>query len=225
MLGEPEPEGTPGVNPNASDYTRALEAASDLVVNDGIDAVTFRSIAQRARLAEDDLADRYPTPEHLLAELIDHETQGIRRTAADQLERDPAGGLLSRIVRYSLGAMHERPLARALYLLDPESLNRIVRVTHGTDSFPRFSPDIEFLRAMREVGMIRADVDLGDLAAFLAAYMAGTAISTTENPDAVVSGVVLLLERGVDADVDDTEPGKRAFFDLVDRSQRIGLSP
>ncbi|MFW8745513.1 hypothetical protein, partial [Mesorhizobium japonicum] len=148
-----------------------------------------------------------------------------RRTAADQLERDPAGGLLSRIFRYSLGATHERPLARALYLQNPESLNRIVRSTHGTGFFPRLSPDIEFLRVMRAVGMIRTDVDLGDLAAFLGAYMAGAAISTAESPDAVVSGIVLLLERGVDADVDDTEPGKRAFFDLVARSHRIGLSP
>jgi AcrR family transcriptional regulator len=222
MLARTRPEGTPGVNPNASVRARALDAASDIVVNDGIDALTSRAIAHRAGIAESEVEELYASAEQLLADLLISEYRGMRRSIADGIERDPRGGLLSRVYRYSIIAIHERPLSRALYIQEPGSLNRIVRMTHGTEYFPPFGTDPEFLAELQRVGMIRADVDLDELGAFLRAYMAGTAlISTAGDVDAIVAGGVLLIERGVDADVVDTEPGKRAFFENVERWERL----
>jgi AcrR family transcriptional regulator len=200
---------------------RILDAASDIVINDGVAAATPRAIAHRAELDETDISNAYASHEELLMDMLNREYEGVRRIVADNVERDPAGGLLSRIYHYSLSATHERPLARALYLIDPQSLNHIMRATHDTDYFPQVGADRQFLESMQETGMIRDDVDVDDLVSFLTAYMAGAALTApASDVNATTAALVLLLERGVDADVVDTEPGKRALFDLLGRSER-----
>ena len=199
---------------------RILDAASDIVINDGAAAASTRAIAHNAGIDPAEVEEVYANHEHLLMDLLNREYDGVRRIVADNIERDPMGGLLSRIYHYSLGAAHERPLTRALYLQDRESLSQIIRATHDTEFFPRIGADRPFLARLQEVGMIRADVDVDDLGAFLSAYMAGAAI-TAPNTDinSTTAALVLLLERGVDADVTDTEPGKRAMYELLGRHE------
>jgi AcrR family transcriptional regulator len=206
------------VEQNGNVRDRILDAVSDIVVNDGLAAVSVRSIAHRGVIDEQQIENIYLSREHLLMELLNREYTWICRIIADNVERDPAGGLLSRIYHYALGAMYERPLARALYLEDPDSLNQILRASHGTDFFPRVDADRVFLETLKKVGMIRADVDVTDLAAFLSAYMAGVALTAPDsNIDATTAGLVALLERGVDAGVADTTPGKVALYELLER--------
>ncbi|MGN6326826.1 TetR/AcrR family transcriptional regulator [Pseudolysinimonas sp.] len=204
---------------NGSLRDRILDAASDIVINDGLAAASTRAIAHHAGVDPAEIDEAYTTREHLLMDLLNREFAGIRRIIADNIERDPAGGLLSRIYHYSLGALHERPLARALYLEDGESLTQIMRATHDTEYFPQLGADPRFLADMQEVGMIRPDIRLDELAAFLSAYMAGAAVTASHvDVNATTAALVTLLERGADADVDDTEPGKRALFDLIARN-------
>jgi AcrR family transcriptional regulator len=199
---------------------RILDAASDIVVNDGVAAASTRAIAHSAGLDPLEVEEVFTNHEHLLMDLLNREYEGIRRIVADNIERDPVGGLLSRIYHYSLGAVHERPLARALYLQDGESLREIVRATHDTEFFPRLGADRPFLERLQEVGMIRSDVEIDDLQAFLSAYMAGAAITAPRTDiNATTAALVVLLERGVDADVTDTEPGKRAMYELLGRQE------
>jgi AcrR family transcriptional regulator len=200
---------------------RILDAASDIVVNDGVAALSARAIASRADLDEAEIEELYATHEALLMDLMNREYAGIRRIVADNIERDPAGGLLSRIFRYSLGALHERPLARALYLQDPQSLNQIIRATHDTEFYPSLGADRPFLESLQRAGMIRDDVDVAAITSFLSAYMAGVAlIAPGTDVDAATAALSLLLERGVDADVSDTEAGKRALFEMLGRNER-----
>jgi AcrR family transcriptional regulator len=209
------------VSTNSRLRDRILDVATDIVVNDGVPAATSAAIAHRAGLDPLELEELYPSSEQLFSDLLHRMYDGIRRSVADSIERDPSGGLLSRIFFYSLGAVHERPLSRALYLEDPAGLHQIIRLTHDTESFPRLGPDLPFLHRMRDVGMIRPDVDLGSLFAFLTAYMTGAALAASRaEVDAMTAGLVTLLERGVDAEVDDTEPGKRAMYELLGRHER-----
>ncbi|GMA93878.1 hypothetical protein GCM10025881_07020 [Pseudolysinimonas kribbensis] len=219
MLARTRPEGIHAVTLRGRTRDRILDAASDIVVNDGVAAATPRAIASRAELDEVEIHEVYATHEALLMDLLNREYEGIRRIVADNIERDPAGGLLSRIFRYSLGALHERPLARALYLQDPQSLNQIIRATHDTEFFPNMGADRPFLESLQRAGMIRDDVEVGALTSFLSAYMAGVAlIAPGTDVDEATAALSLLLERGVDAEVADTEAGKRALFDLLGRS-------
>ena len=97
--------------------------------------------------------------------LLNREYAGIFRMIVDHMDRDPLGGLLSHIYRHTLGAVHERPLARALYLTDPVALNTIMREAYGFDYMPRMGARAEFIDMMKEVGMVRHDIDSASLSA------------------------------------------------------------
>jgi len=197
---------------------RILDAACDLIVNDGVAAATSRAIAARAGVDPIELGEQYASHEALLVDLLMREYRGLRHDIAEDVARDPAGGLVSRIFHYALSATYERPLARALYLMDPEGLGTILRAVHGTGFAPRLQADERFLQTLQEVGMIRPDVDLRALGAILSAFMFGSALTAASDViDTTIAGLVMLLERAVDADVTDTEAGKQALYELLAR--------
>jgi hypothetical protein len=60
--------------------------------------------------------------------------------------------------------------------------------------------------------MVRLDVDAHAIAAVVSVLGSGIAMSAPgQQLDAVASGLISMLERGVDADVTDTTPGKLVF--------------
>jgi AcrR family transcriptional regulator len=194
---------------------RVLDAACDVIINDGVPAATLRAVAARAALDAHTIEELYSSQEELLVDVLNREYVGLRRAIAEDVARDPQGGLVSRIFHYALSATYERPLARALYVIDPEGLNIIMRATHGTAALPRLGADRPFLERLQRGGMIRGDVDIASLTAILSAFMYGSALAASAvDIDDMIAGLVMLMERSVDADVTDTEVGKSALFAL-----------
>jgi AcrR family transcriptional regulator len=193
-----------------------LDAAAHLVVEDGFDAVSIPRIANEAHVSEDQVLAHFGSLEDLLVSMLNREFIALWTELLDDIERDPRGGLLSRIYRYTLPATYERPLVRALYLADRDGLNTIMRSTHGFSYVPQVGLRGEFIRRMQEVGMVRADVDADNLSAVMAAVSAGAALTAPHDQlDDVNEGLFELLVRAVDADVDDTSPGKAAFVEYA----------
>jgi AcrR family transcriptional regulator len=189
-----------------------LDAAVAIVVGDGSDALGYARIAQRLGVTFDDVTAVYPLFEELLAALLTRETGDLGRIIVENVDRDPRGGLPSRIFGYALGAVYEHPLARALYLGDPRGLERIMRAVDGVAVVPDMAIHPDLLPALQEVGMVRADVDARAIAAVISVLGSGVAMSAPgQHLDTVAMGLVSLLERGVDADVTDTTPGKLVF--------------
>ena len=148
--------------------------------------------------------------------MLAREYQGMFRVIADSIDRDPLGGLLSRIYRYLLVAVHERPLARFLYLSDSDALSTIMRSAQGIAPLPTLAVDAAFIDRMQEVGMVRRDVDPEWVSAVVTAACAGAAVTAPHRGlDHLIDGLVLLLERGVDTDATDTTAGKLAFVDYA----------
>jgi AcrR family transcriptional regulator len=197
------------------DLATILDAAADLVVHDGIDAVTFRSLARRTGADESTLAEQFLSVEHVMIRMLKREYGGIAETILDHVDRDPRGGLLSRIYYHTLSALYERPLARALYVVEPGALNRIMRTGAGMQYQPSTPVRSEFIARMVELGMAR-DVDPFTVAAMLSAFSAGLAITAPDNDlDLAITGMEYVLRELVDADVDDTRPGKIAFSEYA----------
>jgi hypothetical protein len=189
-----------------------LDAAAAIVVGDGADALGYARIAQHLDVTFDDVTTLYPLFEELLAALLTRETGDLVRIIADNVDRDPRGGLPSRIFGYALGAIYEHPVARALYLADPGGLERIMRAIDGVARVPDLTIHPELLPALQRAGMVRLDVDAEAIAAVVSVLGSGIAMSAPgQQLDAVASGLVSMLERGVDADVTDTTPGKLVF--------------
>jgi AcrR family transcriptional regulator len=204
---------TPETPPEPLDADLVLDAASDAFVNDGLDAVTFRRLARALDVDEAEVMATFGSVEQLLVGMLNREYSRMLRSIVDDIERDPLGGRLSRIYRYVLSAVHERSLARSLYLMDSDALNRILRRTHGTSYLPQFSVRAEFIDRMKEAGTVRPHVDSTAVSAVISAVSGGAALLSPDPPLAdVVNGLAQLLEASVDTDNPDTSVGKATFF-------------
>jgi AcrR family transcriptional regulator len=193
-----------------------LDAAAHLVVEDGFDAVSISQIALVAEVSDDELLSHFGSLEDLLVAMLNREFSRLWTDILDHIERDPRGGLLSHIYRHTLSGVYERPLVRALYLADRDGLNTIMRATHGFAYVPELGVRSEFIERMKDAGMVRADVDAASLSAVLSAVSAGAALTAPGSQlDLVNAGLFDLLSSSVDADVDDTAPGKITFVEYA----------
>ncbi len=201
-----------------------LDAAADLITNDGYSAVTHASIASRSGLTVEEVSEAFPTANDALVAMLNREFQGMYGNIVENIERDPRGGLLSRMYTYILSSVYERPLAKTLFVIDREALNSIMRNAHSFVYVPNVGIRSELIEGLQEAGMVRADVDAPMVSSVLSTCSAGLALTAPhDNLDLSIDGLSMLISRGVDADVDDTSPGKAVFFDwatsLVARSK------
>ena len=198
------------------DIDDVMDAAADAFVNDGLDAVSFRRLAVTLDIDELDLENLFGSVEQLLVSMLNREYTSMFRAIVDDIERDPLGGRLSRIYRYVLSAVYERPLARALYLMDRDGLNRIMRATHGFTYIPQLSIRSDFIDKMKAAGVVRQDVHSEAVSAVISAVSAGTALlAPNQSLNEVVDGLAQMLERGVDTDDPDTARGKASFIEYA----------
>ena len=193
-----------------------LDEAADAFVNDGFDALSFRHVASRLDVDVDDIEEFFDSVEQLLISVLNREYGRMFRSLVDNIERDPLGGRLSRIYRYVLSAVYERPLAKALYLTDRDGLNRIMRATHGFSYIPQLSVRSDFIDRMKDAGVVREDVDSAAISAVISSVSAGAALQAPNGElDDIIEGLGTLLERGVDTDRTDTSAAKAAFFEYA----------
>ena len=195
------------------DADAVLDAATKIVLDDGFESANLRAIAAKARITEEELLQIFSSTGQLFAAMLNREYSGIFRVIVDHMDRDPLGGLLSHIYRHTIGAVHERPLARALYLTDPIALNTIIRAAYGFDYMPQMGVRAEFIDMMKDAGMVRNDIDSASLSAVLASVVAGASLTSPhEELDRIIQGLTVMLERSADTDACDTTPGKLAFL-------------
>jgi AcrR family transcriptional regulator len=198
------------------DVDVVLDAASAIVLSDGFESADLRAIAARADITDEQLLELFPSAGQLFVALLNREYAGMFRVIIDHMDRDPLGGRLSHIYRHTLGAVHERPLARLLYLTDPIALNTIMREAYGFEYMPQLGVRAEFIDKMKEAGMVRHDVDSASLSALITAVSAGAALTAPhEQLDHLVGGLATVLERSADTDAMDTAPGKTAFIEYA----------
>lgn len=203
---DPQPE-------SPLDIDEALDVAADAFVNDGFDAVSFRRIASSVGCEVDQLERVFGSVDQLMVSMLNREYTGMFRAIVDDIERDPSGGRLSRIYRYVLSAVYERPLARSLYLMDRDGLNRIMRATHGFAYIPQLSIRSEFIDRMKAAGAVRPEVDSEAISAVISAVSAGSALlAPSQDLNEVIDGLAQLLEKAVDSTEPDTSRGKAEFF-------------
>ena len=196
------------------DVETVLDAASDIIQNDGYAAVTLSSIALRAGVALEEVEALFPTANDAMVAMLNREFHGMYGLIVQNIERDPRGGLLSRMYTYILSAVYERPLAKMLFVIDREALNSIMRNSSSYTYTPTVGIRGELIEALQQAGMVRPDVDARQVSSILSATSAGLALTAPHDDlGLIIDGLSTLLSRGVDAAVDDTTPGKAVFFD------------
>ncbi len=197
-----------------TDVDRILTAAADILMADGYDAVTVDAIAAHSGLAQSEVSELFETPGDALVAMLNREFAAMYAGIVDHIERDPRGGLLSRIYLYILAGIYERPLSKTLFVIDRDALNRIMRHSHSFRYVPQVGIRGEMIERLQEAGMVRRDIDASMISSVLSVCSAGLALTAPHDDlDLVIRGISDLLARSVDADVADTEAGKRVFYD------------
>lgn len=197
-----------------TDVDRILTAAADILMADGYDAVTVAAIAAHSGLAQSEVSELFETPGDALVAMLNREFGAMYAGIVDHIERDPRGGLLSRIYLYILAGIYERPLSKTLFVIDRDALNRIMRHSHSFRYVPQVGIRGEMIERLQEAGMVRRDIDASMISSVLSVCSAGLALTAPHDDlDLVIRGISDLLARSVDADVADTEAGKRVFYE------------
>ena len=163
---------------------------------------------------------RFAGKEALSRAVTDRELRLALATTRAEVAADPRGGLLSRLFVHSLTALHTRPFLRSLY---QEELRPGRRPNDQKALYRERLPiSADFVRRMRDAGMVRTDLDPETLAANLAVWNVGLARTAPhQDLDALNLGMGDLVARAADADVTDTAPGKACFERLADDLEEV----
>ena len=135
---------------HVTDVEVILDAAGDIIMNDGYAAVTHASIASRARVSVDEVTEMFPTANDAMVAMLNREFQGMYGLIVQNIERDPRGGLLSRIYLYILAGIYERPLSKTLFVIDRDALNRIMRHSHSFRYVPQVGIRGEMIERLQD---------------------------------------------------------------------------
>jgi AcrR family transcriptional regulator len=197
------------------DATRQLlDVAARIVTGGGFATLTLERLAREVDIPSERLYAEYGSIEQILVLMLNREFMSIYVEIVDHIERDPRGGQLSRIYYYTLAAVYERPLARVLYTIDPDAMNSIMRSANSLNYLPGVGIRADLIESMQRLGMVRRTVDASAVSSMLTVFSAGLAFTAPhQDIDRVVRGMTDLLGQVVDENVEDTLPGKRAFYD------------
>jgi AcrR family transcriptional regulator len=149
-----------GSTEQASRERRILDAAGELLLRFGYRRVTVEDVAARSGVGKGTVYLHWKAKQELFATLLLREVGDVMQEVVEGMRADPAEVLLHRMMRTSFLAIMRRPLARALYTRDIDTLGKLA----GSDLLQdrqRASDDLfaEYIDLLREHRLLRTDTD------------------------------------------------------------------
>jgi len=204
---------------------RVLDATEQVFVEQGFDKTTIQSVATQSGVTVGQIKELYPSRLDLMVAMLNREYMNLFQEIIQDVERDPRGGLLSRLYTYILSQIYQRPVARKLFMIDRNALHDLVSHQHAIMYVPSVETRSELIAALQEAGMVRADADPAFISRVVSVISGGLAITSPhQDLDAVVGVMMHLIRDQFDADVIDTTPGKRIYQEWaarLDQSTKI----
>lgn len=195
-----------------------LDAAERDFLDNGFDGVSTKGISEKSGIPQEDVERLYPTKLDMLVAVMNREFLTMYRGIVSDVERDPQGGLLSRMYTYTLTQVYERPVARSLFMIDRTALHSLMRHQHARMYVPSVGVRGELVTDLQRVGMVRPDCDPSVVSEALSVISGGLALTAPHSRlDVIVETLMEMFGRQFDADVDDTSPGKQVFYQWASR--------
>jgi AcrR family transcriptional regulator len=140
---------------------RILDAAAELLERWGYRKTTLEDIARRAGVAKPTIYLSWKTREALFMALIEREQAAFYGEIVRRMEKDPEGMTLPGLVKHSILATLKNPLMKALATRDVEFLGELATHEHHTAAYQaQMQSYAAIMSFLRELGVIRSDVDL-----------------------------------------------------------------
>jgi AcrR family transcriptional regulator len=139
---------------------RILDAAGELLLRFGYRRITVEDVAARSGVGKGTVYLHWKAKHELFASLLLREVGDVMQELVERMRADPAEVLLHRMMRASFVAIMRRPLVRALYTRDIDTLGKLAgsKLLHDRQ---RASDDLfaEYVDLLRKHYLLRTDSD------------------------------------------------------------------
>jgi AcrR family transcriptional regulator len=149
------------VGTQADRAERILDAAGELLLRIGYKRVTVEDIAQQADVGKGTVYLHWNSKQELLAALLVREVGQVMRELVEGMQSDPAEVVLHRVMRALFVIIMRRPLAKALYTRDIETLGKLAASNVGGIRTRQQASAVSFdayLDLLAEHGLLRTDM-------------------------------------------------------------------
>lgn len=153
-----------------------LDSAAELLVRWGFQRVTIDEVARHAKIGKGTVYLHFRTKEALFLTVMLRAHRQLVATMAQQMDDEADEVLPSRLLRSLYLTLAGDPIARTLYLADPEVLGRLSHEAIGTMqelSARRLEVLRRHMELLRAVGCIRTDLTIDAQVHVLGAVTAG----------------------------------------------------
>lgn len=138
---------------------RILDAAAALMARYGYDKTTVDDIAREAGISKGAIYLHYKGKEALFDALLLRESERLAADLLVRLDADPQGATLFNVYRYTLLALAENRLLKAVYTRDRRVLGDFTRRLRTSALIQTgFGITIDFVKQYQALGLIRADL-------------------------------------------------------------------
>jgi AcrR family transcriptional regulator len=208
---------------------RILDAAAELLERWGYRKTTLEDIARRAGVAKPTIYLSWKTREALFMALIEREQAAFYGEIVQRMEKDPEGMTLPGLVKHSILATLKNPLMKALATRDVEFLGELATHEHHTAAYQaQMQSYAAIMSFLRELGVIRSDVDLREQSITFASVTWGFLLVDPLLPDdfkltdeQMGEQAYITLKRLLEPDIPPSEEqrreGKRAFREYMEQ--------
>jgi AcrR family transcriptional regulator len=140
---------------------RILDAAADLVLRWGYKRVTIEEVAKHAGIGKGTVYLHFRSRTWLFTCVLMRESLGLVDELAAAVRRDPAAAQIAEQVRLTYLEVQRRPLLRALFARDAETLGQLAREATG-GPLREWNGELadDLFRLLREHGLLRTDMDV-----------------------------------------------------------------
>jgi hypothetical protein len=190
-----------------------LTAAEHVFLENGIVDDFVPQVAEHSDVPADTILSLYSQPLDLPVAMLNREFTRMYQGILANIERDPRGGLLSRMYTYVFTEVYERPVARTLYMIDRTALHSLMVHQHAKNYVPSGKIQVDLVQSLQEAGMVRPTVEPELVSSAITVMSGGLALTAPhENLGEIVESLMDMLGLAFDTDADDTTPGKKAFY-------------
>ncbi|WP_322756713.1 helix-turn-helix domain-containing protein [Frankia sp. Cas3] len=156
---------------------RILEAAAELLIRWGYNRVTIEDIARHAEIGKGTIYLHWKTREQLFTTLLEREVLAAVQEVIAELRCDSQTALLHRFTRSYFLAIMRRPILRAFFRADAETLGKLSRPAQGTREDRHRVLLHGYLDLLAQQGLLRADLPTEALGTAFLATLQGFIVS------------------------------------------------
>jgi AcrR family transcriptional regulator len=140
---------------------RILDSAADLVLRWGYKRVTIEEVAKHAGIGKGTVYLHFRSRTWLFMCVLMRESLGFVDELTAAVRRDPAAVLIAEQVRLTYLEVQRRPLLRALFARDDDTLGQLTHDAAG-DPLRGWNGELaaDLFGLLREHGLLRTDLDL-----------------------------------------------------------------